>query len=465
MTVSGKLLRFCCLMLLGSTDYSAAYADGQMDELMWVRWVDPAEQDEADRTGDDLPWRSGQPVTFGLTVSQRRAIYDWTAGAVDLRSIYRVASSEDQQAQLRLLPRRERGFSRPQFLGKVPEPISPLAGLPQLAATDALSERASADPDLAGQGWLDDLGVTKAWQLATGKGVTIADCDSGYHTQESDLAANLLLDERRDFSDASRPMVVTDGAFVFHGTAVAAILAGVRDGRGVNGVAYDAKVIPLQNYNYDRNLDNLDKEEATARCILHALRLPSVRIILVENQTPTGSSETFAGTRDVIRLAIQSGITVVGAAGNNSLELRAEAEDDSGSIIVGAVRRSGRRAIFTNWGSRVTISAYGEGIRTLYGPEGQIEPFGGTTAAAAQVAGVVALMHEVNPSLTPEQVRLILTQTRRIIIDNAIVGGLIDAEAAVRRAAQMPVDRAVRERQESLRASVQSLLRTAHFAD
>lgn len=440
MVLGGKLLLFCGLAI----GASSAAAAGKRSA--WVR-IGEGDGLSARTALDLLGSVPREAVSFGLTEEQRELLYTVSNGTVDLRGIYRVALPDGLQDDPRLLPG---------YLGEVPTPISPIAGVPTEARS--LSERGAADPELEGQWWIESLRVPEAWQVATGRGVTIADCDSGYYTQERDLSRNLVLDQRRDFSDASRPTVVTDGAFVFHGTAVAAIMAGVRDGVGTHGIAFDSKIVPLQNYNYDRALDNSDKEEATARCVLHALRLPSVKVVVVENQTPTGSSETFAGTREAIRLAIQSGITVVSAAGNNTLELATEARYDTGSIIVGAVRRNGRRTIFTNWGSRITVSAYGEGIKTLYGPGGQIETFGGTTAAAAQVGAAVALMLEANPQLTPAQVRSILLATRRFTPDTQAVGGLIDVYAAVLRARQTRADWQAVDQQNRLRAAVQAVL-------
>ncbi|NJL25012.1 MAG: S8 family serine peptidase, partial [Calothrix sp. SM1_5_4] len=112
------------------------------------------------------------------------------------------------------------------------------------------------------------------------------------------------------------------------------------DGVGTNGIAFNSKIVPLQNYNYNEQ-DDIDKEEATARCVLKAIEIPEVNIIVLENQTATGSSETFSGTRDAVRLAIRSGLIVIGAAGNSGVELKEELKDDTGSIIVGALSKSG----------------------------------------------------------------------------------------------------------------------------
>lgn len=61
----------------------------------------------------------------------------------------------------------------------------------------------------------------------------------------------------------------------------------------------------------------------------------------------------------------------------------------------------------------------------------------GTSMATPHVSGVVALMKSVNHSLTPEQVRQILTQTAHPLgpnTNNEFGSGLVDAQAAVHQA-------------------------------
>ncbi len=80
-------------------------------------------------------------------------------------------------------------------------------------------------------------------------------------------------------------------------------------------------------------------------------------------------------------------------------------------------------------------------------------PRRGTSAAAPQVAGVCALMKQVNPGLTPAEARDYLTRTARDVsagvthirmgperaragLDRATGAGLVNAQAAVDMAAQ-----------------------------
>ncbi len=406
----------------------------------------------------------GELVRFGLTRDQRQNLRELSGGRVDLLNLYRVRLDPHQDAT--------KIAASTGYLGKLGPAVPPFSTLGRdgkiTGTTLGVTEADAAvpppaetpmDPVLADQWWVPALKAPEAWRYGTGRGVTIADCDTGFFLEEPDLGPNMMIERRYDFSDLGDPLNVDHGPFVFHGTAVAAIMTGVRDGAGTNGLAYEAKLVPLQNFNYDRDVDDVDKEEATARCILHAVRLGDVDVIVVQNQTSAGSSETFAGTREAIELAVESGISVVSAAGNASVELVTEERHDSGSIIVGALRQNGRAANYSNFGPRVTVSAFGENLRTLYGPDGRIDAFGGTTGAAAQVGAAVALMLSANRDLTPWEVRTILQRTRATSELNVRVGGMLDIGAAVRAASMASPNRDGRARALAFRKKAAAILR------
>lgn len=391
---------FLIATLLGSVTGSPAFST----PVRTIHKLSATMQHEMELNGHAV-----KPIRFGLSADQMEALKSVTKGKVDFTGLYAIDSSGLlEQMQLE----RQSGF-----LGTI-YPNVPPPGF-------------SGDPGLADQWWIQKINAKPAWDYVTGKGILIADCDAGYYTEESDIAGNLLLDLRYDLADTQNPTSVRDGNFITHGTSVVAIMAGVLDGVGTSGIAFDAKVLPLQNFNYDSQIDDLGKEEATAKCILHALQNSDVKIIVLENQTANGSSETFAGTREAVKLALEAGVVIVSAGGNAGSELKTEEQFDTGSIIVGALAQSGGQIGFSNYGKRVSIAAFGENLQTLSGPNGTMAAFGGTSGATPQVAGAVALMLEINPDLTPEQVKQLLIQTRVNSADTVNVGGKLDVTAAV----------------------------------
>ena len=388
---------------------SAAIAAPALEQIRIVHKLNPkvsaaALAETAKHLGSAL-----KPINFGLSSEQMRRLKNVTDGRVDFANLYAVDSADKNVlAKMR---------SSSTYLGSIYPNVPPPV--------------VDGDPALAGEWWIAGINAKPAWDLATGRGVVIADCDAGYYTEESDIADNLLLDDRYDTADLDEPLNIRDGNFISHGTSVVAIMSGVFDGVGTSGIAYNSKVVPLQNFNYAAQLDDLGKEEATAACILKALEHSDVKIIVLENQTANGSSETFAGTREAVKLALEAGVTIVSAGGNASVELLEEQQNDTGSIIVGALAQDGTLASFSNYGTRVSIAAFGENLRTLYGPNGEFGNFGGTSGATPQVAGAVALMLEVNPALTPSEVKRILIASRVETAATSNVGGLLDVAAAV----------------------------------
>ena len=100
----------------------------------------------------------------------------------------------------------------------------------------------------------------------------------------------------------------------------------------------------------------------------------------------------------------------------------------SGVIAVGATDASNKVASFSNRGTSLSIVAPGKdmiGTSRLsnYGKPGQGNPvtgqftnWGGTSAAAPMVSGVVALLKAVKPDLTPKQIkRLLETTTTKLL--------------------------------------------------
>ena len=147
---------------------------------------------------------------------------------------------------------------------------------------------------------------------------------------------------------------------------------------------------------------------------------------------------SFAGPRDpILEQAIKAlkerGIILVGAAGNagpKSPPLFPGA--DPNVIGVSATDLDDKTFKGANRGKQVAIAAPGVDI-IVPAPDGGYQLTTGTSVAAAHISGVVALMLERNPRLSPAEVRAILTATARKLPQNRyeVGAGLVDPVAAL----------------------------------
>jgi subtilisin family serine protease len=230
--------------------------------------------------------------------------------------------------------------------------------------------------------------------------------------------------------------------------------SGRRNGAGILGVAYDAEVWPIQ-----ATCEVPEPGDPWVKAIewfrgadAHGRR----KVLLFEVEAERGSSieDDSANLRSAIRSAVREGVIVVVPAGNGGtgtgLDQSGRATEETGSILVGATTYgTRRRAPFSNYGARVVVSAPGDMDHDLTisdeRDDAYVRGFGGTSGAAAKVAGVVAMMLSGNTRLTPGEVRNILASVGRVVESEGgkPVGRALDAYAAVKaaiaaRAAEQP---------------------------
>ena len=142
--------------------------------------------------------------------------------------------------------------------------------------------------------------------------------------------------------------------------------------------------------------------------------------------------------------AVARGVVVVVSAGNEGASawryIGTPADGDS-VIAVGAVSSTKVRASFSSVGPtadgriKPDVAAMGVGNRfaTGNGPSTTYGSGNGTSFSSPMVAGVVAQMLQVNPRLTPIEVRTILrnTASQANAPDNLLGWGVVNADAAV----------------------------------
>jgi subtilisin family serine protease len=278
-----------------------------------------------------------------------------------------------------------------------------------------------------------DINAEEAWaQGFTGRGVTVAVVDEGTQVSHPDLAPNFRSGFGLDLVDGGtnpEPRRSNEA----HGTAVAGIIAAARnDFLGV-GVAFDARLAAV------RMLRERTRPGLTDSDIATALSFRRDQVAISNNSWGPGQSGgviRFAGPGSATRSALQQGALqgrnglgtiFVWAAGNSAQDGdNANYDGYNNSIYtisVGAAGHDGRIASYSEPGASVFLVAPSRGSRVgitttdVTGNRGYVfgqsftSSFGGTSAAAPIVAGVVALMLEANPQLDWRDVQHILART------------------------------------------------------
>lgn len=316
-----------------------------------------------------------------------------------------------------------------------------------------------------------------AWDRATGQGVVVAVLDTGYRPHV-DLNANILPgydmisdtfignDGNGRDSDARDPGDWTNvgecgggqptsfRASSWHGTHVAGTIAAVsNNNNGVAGVAFNAKVVPVRvlgkcgGYTSDI-ADGIIWAAGGTVSGVPANANPASVI----NMSLGGSGTCSSTTQNAINQARSRGAVVVVAAGNSNANANNfNPGNCAGVINVAATNRQGGRAYYSNYGTSIDVAAPGGAMNSANDPAGVLSTYNsgsttpstdsygysqGTSMAAPHVAGVAALIKQVKPAATPDEIETILKNTARSFPASCsgCGTGIIDANAAVQAA-------------------------------
>lgn len=210
----------------------------------------------------------------------------------------------------------------------------------------------------------------------------------------------------------------------WHGTHVAGTIgAATNNGVGVAGVDQQARLIHVRVLGKCGGYisDVADGIRWAAGLQVGALPLNThpARVI---NMSLGGFGACAPVGQDAVTAAIAAGAIVIAAAGNNNaLASGFSPANCDGVITVAASIKGGARAAYSNYGARVDIAAPGgdeSGSVLSTSNEGTTESASfaytglfGTSQAAPHVAGVVALILSLSPTLTASEVRTLLRAT------------------------------------------------------
>ncbi|MGL5194329.1 MAG: S8 family peptidase [Chroococcales cyanobacterium] len=321
------------------------------------------------------------------------------------------------------------------------------------AVARALGEPALAPvPDLTSTATRNntaDLNLINApavWNRGfTGEGIIVAVLDDGVDWKHPDLANNIWVnpneipnngidDDGNGFIDDVRGWDFVDGnnnPFAgpsdSHGTHVAGTVAAGRNGLDIltgedtvemNGVAYDATIMPIRVTTSEVK-SNLDEDfDPLAEGIYYAVE-NGARVLQISLGWKPGTQPS-PQIPEALAFARERGVVAVIASGNERDTYGATRPDDPAfsardnlAIAIGAVNQNNQLGTFSNPAGPSPLNfIVAPGVNVLSTYLNQDYYFEeGTSMAAPHVSGVVALMLQANPNLTPDQVEQILIET------------------------------------------------------
>jgi len=308
-------------------------------------------------------------------------------------------------------------------------------------------------------GWhLQKININGAWEYSKGLvNITIAIIDSGIDFNHPDLfnaswinddeiANNTIDDDNNGYIDDkfgwdfvnndTTPGPQAGDPIHWHATFIAGIVCGALDSSGIVGVAPNVKVMDL------RVLNEENYQATTLSGLGEAIKyaVDNGADVISMSLQYYSTSDSY---RDDIIYAINHNIPVVSITGNTwdgGREYYSYPGAYSEVIAVGATDYYNHKADYSNYGDYIELVApvgddYNHLIRSSI-LDGSFSRGQGTSFAAPQVAGVIALMKSVNNNLTVENIRTILTDTALDLgedgKDKYFGYGLLNAEEAVR---------------------------------
>jgi subtilisin family serine protease len=251
------------------------------------------------------------------------------------------------------------------------------------------------DPYLKLQTNLQQMQINLAHDRATGQNITIGMIDTGVDMAHPDLIGQIS-DNKNLAKDISNSFS-TDK----HGTAMAGVIVARKDNaKGIMGIAPNARLVALKACWPDKP----DSIEAVCNSFTLALALNTAIKAGVDvlNMSLTGPKDPLLTL--LLKKALEKGIIIVASDTGTGENFPASLND---VISVQSVNQTVLQAPSTS----DSISAPGDKVLTTL-PYGTYDFISGSSIAAAEISGVVALLLEIKPDLSVAQVHTILDKSK-----------------------------------------------------
>ena len=235
------------------------------------------------------------------------------------------------------------------------------------------------------QEWFKALGISSIgadW----GKGVVVAIVDSGVEAHDTLKTVSI---QRINVGD-SAPLSASEKVNG-HGTAVASLIAG-QDPR-LAGLAPKSRLLSLNVFNEQGESDAFLVAEAIVQAVDAGANIINLSL---------GSAGDSPVLRDAVTYALQRGVALVAASGNEGVGQIAYPARYPGVLAVGSTDATTRPTYFSNYGPELGIVAPGVSLPAGWSGN-QAKNFSGTSASTAVASSALAMLISQNPGVTPLQ--------------------------------------------------------------
>ena len=259
------------------------------------------------------------------------------------------------------------------------------------------------------QTYIDYVNIGAAWNTYKGSGVTVAVIDTGIDTDHIEFAGRISEYSYNATTDKIvKDYAKEDGTYDWsiiedeqgHGTSVAGVVAAGMNGEGTVGIAPEVTLLVIK-----AESDENGAFRSTADLVF-GLNYAVERDADIVNMSFGAYTPTNPFAR-ATRLAVDSDVICVAAAGNDATSALCYPAADENVIAVGALKENGNElAEYSNFGENSDVVAPGTTFTTKRG--GGYGVSTGTSLASPIVAGAMALLKNGNQYIEFEQARELL---------------------------------------------------------
>ncbi len=281
------------------------------------------------------------------------------------------------------------------------------------------------DPLITNQNYLTQVKAQQAWDITrNSSGIIIGIIDSGSDLDHPDLAANIYINtadpidgidnDGDGYVDNNRgwdlvglsgsspkqdndPNVTSDTTS--HGVHVSGLASAVtNNGVGIASIAFNAKLLIIKA--------GADNDGSSIYKGYEGIKYAADHGAKIISCSWGGYNSSSLGL-DIVNYAISKDCLIIAAAGNENTSNFSYPASYTGVISVASVDGSDRRSSFSNYGSRVSLSAPGTSIYSTFF-NNVYASLSGTSMATPIVASAAALVKSYYPSYTMAQVGKLL---------------------------------------------------------